>query len=68
MKDPTFQRLHLIDFDQKTTTLGQNLCPLYRECPLYGASVSVRLHFVSEKVKIYVKERLQTGFLTLNSI
>ena len=29
----------LQDFDHETTTSGQKLCLLYRECQLYGVSV-----------------------------
>ena len=31
-----FIEIILVVFDQKTTKLVQNLCPLYRECLLYG--------------------------------
>ena len=35
-------RLLLVEFNQKTEKLGQNLCLLYRECPFYGVSVLER--------------------------
>ena len=44
MELSALQRLFLVEFDQKTAKLGQNLCPLYRECPLYGVSVLERFH------------------------
>ena len=42
-------RLLLLEFDQKTAKLGQNLCPLYRECPLYGVSILERFHCIMER-------------------
>ena len=32
MEVSVLQKVLLQDFDQETTKLGQNLCPLYREC------------------------------------
>ena len=46
MKVSALQRLLLTEFDQKTSNLGRNLCPLYRECPLYGVSVLERFHCI----------------------
>ena len=34
----------LVGFDLKDTKLGQNLCPLYRDCLLYGVSFFERFH------------------------
>ena len=42
MEVSTLERLLLTEFDQKTSNLGRNLCPLYRECPLYGVSILER--------------------------
>ena len=42
MEVSALQRLLLTEFDQKTSNLGRNLCPLYRECLLYGVSVLER--------------------------
>ena len=47
MELSALQRLLLIEFDQNTTISGQNLCPLYRECPRYGVSVLERFHCIS---------------------
>ena len=47
MEVSALQRLHLVEFDQKTKKLGQNLCPVYRESPLYGVSVLERFHCIT---------------------
>ena len=61
------QRLFLTEFNQISTKLGQNLCPLYRECPLYGVSVSERFHCISKKTlncqhSILLNENKETTF------
>ena len=47
----------------RTTKLGQNLCPLYRECLLYGVSVLRCIHTEFTRVKckftrVRFKERM----------
>ena len=54
----------MIEFYQKTGKLRQNLCPLYRKCPLYGMSVLEIFHCtVLSGLKIRLQSLL-TSILT----
>ena len=59
-KEITFVRyavLVLTEFDLKNTKMGQNLCPLYKECPLYGVSVLDRFHCIKISVS-YIQDNI----------
>ena len=43
------------DFDYKTSWLGKNLCPLYRECLLYSVSVLERFHCIKKEQSQIIK-------------
>ena len=51
----------LTEFGQKTTKLGQDLSPLYRECPLYGVPVLERFHCIPFVVSCFSDEILDVG-------
>ena len=63
MEVSALKRLLLTEFDKKTSNLGRNLCPLYRECPLYGVSVLERflcktyMWFILRKIRIQLPLR-----------